>query len=60
MYDRAADARQMGLAPLDYRNSDGLLGINEGLRGEVERLRLELAQATRPKFTVRQEVRGER
>lgn len=53
LYDRAADARQMGLTPLAATNDAGLLGINENLRTEVERLKALLAEAVKPKFTLR-------
>jgi hypothetical protein len=55
----------MGLTPLEDRHTAGLVSINENLRDEVERLRGEigelnakLTQSVRPKFTIRQEVRG--
>jgi hypothetical protein len=55
----------MGLTPLEDLHTAGLVSINENLRDEVERLKgeigelkSELTQAVRPKFTVRQEVRG--
>lgn len=63
LYDRAADARQMGLTPLAATNDAGLLDIVANLRGEVERLRGELdtaraAHISKPHFTIRQNLQA--
>jgi predicted MPP superfamily phosphohydrolase len=58
LHNRAGDALQMGLTPLEDLHTAGLVSINDNLRDEVERLKAELAQAQRPKFTIRQEIKA--
>jgi hypothetical protein len=57
---RGDRAKAAGLTPLaaPIRDNSNLTALVESLRSELDKARDELAKAQRPKFTIRQEVRG--